>query len=98
MVSGKKAESDEAIRCLSILVVRHLWDESVAPLLAAREDGRRAARGGGGGKAAKDEERLDWVAAAICTAESLMQKNLPLTLKALARHYAPGGGEGAGAG
>jgi hypothetical protein len=79
----------EAIRCLSILIVRHLWDEAVAPALsAARGGGRPAARGGG--KAAEAEERLDWVAAAICATEALMQKNLPLTLKALARHYTPG--------
>jgi hypothetical protein len=33
------------------------------------------------------EERLDMVAAGIIAAETLMQKDLPLTLKALARHY-----------
>jgi hypothetical protein len=44
------------------------------------------------------EERLDLVAAGILAAESLMQKNLPLTLKALAGHYASAGAAAGAAG
>jgi hypothetical protein len=74
----------EAIRCLAILIVRHLWDAVVVPAQEMR-----------GGGTMDAEERLDLIAAAICATEALMQKNLPLTLKALARHYMPGGEGGA---
>jgi hypothetical protein len=66
----------DALRCLSILIARHLWDEVVVP------SERRRGRG-----AAGEEERLDWVTAAVLETEALMRRDLPLTLKALARHF-----------
>jgi hypothetical protein len=71
----------DALRCLSILIARHLWDEVVLP--AERSMGREEPG---------EELRLDWVAAATCKTEALMRMDLPLTLKGLARHFGGQGG------
>jgi hypothetical protein len=81
--AGQGGGDGEAVRCLAILLVRHLLDAVVVPARARR-----------GERAMDAEERLDMVAAGIIAAEALMQKNMPLTLKALARHYASAAGAG----